>query len=110
MTIPAKVGLVSPLYETTDDEAIDPLCADRAQPLSPAAPDAGICVSVQVSGVCQKGVCWTFHSATRWSDLVESRRGPLKSAVPALLRLNAEARDEATMAKIRDEVLTMIRA
>ena len=29
------------------------------------------------------GVCGACHSATRWSDLGESRRGPLKSAVPS---------------------------
>lgn len=37
----------------------------------------------------QKGVSGetreTFHDTTRWSDLVESRRGPLKSAVPSNL-------------------------
>ncbi|WP_081238196.1 DUF3499 domain-containing protein [Streptomyces viridosporus] len=30
-----------------------------------------------------KRVCGTFHATTRWSDLGESRRGPLKSAVPS---------------------------
>jgi uncharacterized protein DUF3499 len=30
-----------------------------------------------------RGVCGASHSTTRWSDLVESRRGPLKSAVPS---------------------------
>ncbi|GGZ17182.1 hypothetical protein GCM10010365_41540 [Streptomyces poonensis] len=30
-----------------------------------------------------EGVCGALHSATRSSDLVESRRGPLKSAVPS---------------------------
>ncbi len=29
------------------------------------------------------GVCRAFHSATRWGGLKESRRGPLKSAVPS---------------------------
>jgi hypothetical protein len=28
-------------------------------------------------------VCGAFHSPTRWGDLGESRRGPLKSAVPS---------------------------
>src|SRR6476469_10101521 len=28
-------------------------------------------------------VCGVFHSTTRWSDLGESRRGSLKSAVPS---------------------------
>src|SRR5689334_23664298 len=28
-------------------------------------------------------VCGVIHSTTRWSDLGESRRGPLKSAVPS---------------------------
>src|SRR5215467_9618949 len=33
-------------------------------------------------GVPGKG-CGAFHRTTRWSDLEESRRGPLKSAVPS---------------------------
>src|SRR5881392_1696690 len=33
-------------------------------------------------GVPREG-CGVFHSTTRWSDLGESRRGPLKSAVPS---------------------------
>ncbi|MCW7943356.1 phosphomannomutase [Streptomyces hygroscopicus] len=45
----------------------------------------------------------TVSSADWWFNVRPSNTEPL-------LRLNAEARDEATMAKIRDEVLAIIRA
>ncbi|MFD3565313.1 phosphomannomutase/phosphoglucomutase [Streptomyces sp. NPDC058686] len=45
----------------------------------------------------------TITSADWWFNVRPSNTEPL-------LRLNAEARDEATMAKIRDEVLAIIRA
>ncbi|NUK05128.1 phosphomannomutase/phosphoglucomutase [Streptomyces lunaelactis] len=45
----------------------------------------------------------TVTAADWWFNLRPSNTEPL-------LRLNVEARDEATMAKIRDEVLTLVRA
>ncbi|MEU9995995.1 phosphomannomutase/phosphoglucomutase [Streptomyces sp. NPDC050848] len=45
----------------------------------------------------------TVAAADWWFNLRPSNTEPL-------LRLNVEARDEATMAKIRDEVLTLVRA
>lgn len=32
-----------------------------------------------------RGACGASHSSTRWRDLEESRRGPLKSAVPSIV-------------------------
>jgi phosphomannomutase len=45
----------------------------------------------------------TVTAADWWFNLRPSNTEPL-------LRLNVEARDEATMAKVRDEVLTLVRA
>lgn len=45
----------------------------------------------------------TISTADWWFNVRPSNTEPL-------LRLNAEARDEATMAKVRDEVLAIIRA
>lgn len=45
----------------------------------------------------------TVATADWWFNLRPSNTEPL-------LRLNVEARDEATMAKVRDEVLALVRA
>lgn len=76
---------------------------------STVADQAGRTAAVKAAYASQEGVTFdeldglTVSAADWWFNLRPSNTEPL-------LRLNVEARDEATLAKIRDEVLALVRA
>lgn len=76
---------------------------------STVADQAGRTAAVKAAYASQEGVTFdeldglTVSAADWWFNLRPSNTEPL-------LRLNVEARDEATLAKVRDEVLALVRA